>query len=107
MSTSKKISEDQVFEAYQEGLPNDFSLKGAKIKKKTFDPNKSTVQISIKVEYDLLMEIKKSAEEKGMPYQTFIKQAVREYMRENLEGGIESKIRSIESRLSYVEKKVC
>ena len=76
-----KISEDKVFEDYQDGLPEDFRLEGAKIRRQHVDLKGAMVQISLQIEYDLLQEIKQEADKKAMPYQMLIKQILRDHFK--------------------------
>jgi predicted DNA binding CopG/RHH family protein len=76
-----KISEDKIFEDYQDGLPEDFRLAEAKIRRKHVDLTGSMVQISMHIEYDLLKEIKQDADKKGIAYQALIKQILREHLK--------------------------
>lgn len=59
-----------------------------------------TVQISLKIEGDLLKAIRARAAEAGMPYQTFMKHAIREFMRDGRVKGMEARLRFIETRLA-------
>ena len=83
------ISEDDVFENYQDGLPEDFQLEGALIRRKEIDLSKTTVQIALNIDYDLLKEIKQAADQKRLPYQVLITQILQDHItRRALEGGI-------------------
>ena len=83
------ISEDEVFENYQDGLPEDFQLTGALIRRKEIDLSKTTVQIALNIGYDLLKEIKQAADQKRLPYQVLITQILQDHItRRALEGGI-------------------
>ena len=83
------ISEDEVFEDYQDGLPEDFQLEGALIRRKEIDRSKTTVQIALNIDYGLLKEIKQAADQKRLPYQALIAQILRDHLtRQALEGGI-------------------
>lgn len=83
------ISEDEVFEDYQDGLPEDFQLAGALIRRKEIDLSTTTVQIALNIDYDLLKEIKQAADQKRLPYQVLITQILRDHItRRALEGGI-------------------
>ena len=66
------------------------------------DKENSSVQISVKFEYDLLQDLKSEAEKKGLPYQTFMKQIVRDY----LDKEPENEIKHIKDRLSVLERKL-
>lgn len=91
------ISEDRVDQDYKKGLPEDFNLKGAKIRRKKVDLRKSTVQISMKIEYDLLQEIKEIAEKEGVPYQTLMKRILREHLGHP---SLEQRVQKIEEKLA-------
>lgn len=83
------ISEDDVFENYQDGLPEDFQLEGALIRRKEIDLSKTTVQIALNIDYDLLKEIKQAADQKRLPYQVLITQILQDHItRRALEGGV-------------------
>lgn len=72
------MTEDEVFEAYANGLPENFQPDFSKARKNRFLKSDSdTVQISLKIEGDLLERLKRVAEEKGLGYQTLLKQLVR------------------------------
>jgi predicted DNA binding CopG/RHH family protein len=90
------ISEDEVFQDYQNGLPEDFKLEEAKIRRKPVDLKKATVQISMKIEYGLLQEIKQTAEKEGIPYQTLMKRILRDHLKHS----------SLEQRVQKIEKKL-
>ena len=100
-----KITEDQVAQDYENGLPEGFRLDKSKIQRKpvmTEEP-KVTIQISLKLDADLLDAIKQAATDKGLPYQTFIKQVLKEYLGEQT---IEKRFSHLESRVSYLEQKI-
>lgn len=65
----------------------------------TIEDKDVTIQISLKVEGDLLKAIRAKAAEAGMPYQTYMKHAVREFMRA-------AKVTNIETRVGYLETKL-
>jgi predicted DNA binding CopG/RHH family protein len=97
-----KISEDDVFEYYQNGLPDDFDLNNSKVVRHNKDDlSKSTVQISVKFEYDLLKKLREEADKQGLPYQTFMKQIIKNYLTEE-----SNDIKEIKARLSLLELKV-
>lgn len=75
------VSEDKVFEDYQEGLPEDFKLEGANIRRKDADLQAATVEISLKMEYGLLKKIRQAAEQEGLSYQTLITRILQDYMK--------------------------
>ena len=91
-----KISENEVFEAYKDGLPEDFNLESSKVRRKPVKMQGATVQISIKMEYDLLQNIKKVSKKEGLPYQTFIKQILRNYLKKP---SLEKRIQKLEATL--------
>ncbi len=91
------FSEDKVFNDYQNGLPEDFNPKEAKIRRKPVDLRKSTVQISMKIEYELLQEIKEMAENEGIPYQTLMKRILRDHLRHS---SLEQRVQRIEDKLA-------
>lgn len=78
--TMKRMTEDEVFEYYQNGLPDDFKLDKSKIIRKKYDLSKATVQISVELEYDLLSELKEEADKKQLPYQTLMKQIIKDHL---------------------------
>lgn len=92
-----KISEDKVYEDYKNGLPEDFKLEGAQIRRKAVDLKKATVQISMKIEYELLQEIKQTAENEGIPYQTLMKRILRDQLKQT---SLEQRIQRIEEKLA-------
>jgi predicted DNA binding CopG/RHH family protein len=96
-----RIPEDDVFNYYQDGLPDDFKLDKTKIvRRKKVDLAASTVQISVKFEYDLLQQLKSEAENKGLPYQTFMKQIIKNYFDDKPVSG---ELTEIKNRLSNLE----
>jgi predicted DNA binding CopG/RHH family protein len=102
--TMNKISEDQVFDYYQDGLPDDFKLDKSKVvRRKQVDTTSSTVQISVKFEYDLLKQLKAEAEKKGLPYQTFMKQIIKDYLQQD---SADNDIKEIKARLTLLEVKM-
>lgn len=98
-----KISDDEVFEYYQNGLPEDFKLDKTKIRRKKVDMSKATVQISIKFDVNLLQRVRDKAEEKDMPYQTFIKEIIKGYLEDS---HFNNEMEKIKERLSLLESKV-
>lgn len=100
-----KISEDQVAQDYDKGLPEGFRLDKSKIRRKPVmtDEPKVTVQISLKLDADLLEGIKQAATDKGLPYQTFIKQVLKEHLGVP---AIEKRFSLLESRVNYLEQKI-
>ena len=97
-----KISEDEVFEYYQNGLPDGFDLNSSKVvRDQKVDLSKSTVQISVKFEYDLLKKLREEADKQGLPYQTFMKQIIKDYLTEE-----SNDIKEIKARLSLLELKI-
>jgi predicted DNA binding CopG/RHH family protein len=100
--SKKAKNEDEVFDYYQNGIPDDFKLDKSKIVRKgKIDTSKSTVQISVKFEYELLKHLRDKAEEKGLPYQTLMKQIIKNYLDEE-----SIDIKEIKARLSLLEIKV-
>jgi predicted DNA binding CopG/RHH family protein len=98
-----KTTEDEVFEYYQNGLPEDFKIDKSKVVRKPIDTSNTTVQISIKFEQSLLKRIRKEAENKSIPYQTFIKEILKEYLDDN---HFYNEMENIKQRLSLLESKV-
>ncbi|MEK7432329.1 MAG: CopG family antitoxin [Cyanobacteriota bacterium] len=98
-----KISENDVFEYYKNGLPNDFILDSSKVVRREKAEIPTTIQISIKFEFDLLKEIKEKAEKKGLPYQTFMKQILKNYLKNE---SISNDIKEIKEKLYSIEKKI-
>ncbi len=97
-----KISEDEVFDYYKDGLPDDFKLDKSKVVRRTkVDMTKATVQISVKFEYELLKKLRSEAEKKGLPYQTFMKQIIKAHLEQD-----SLDIREIKARLSLLEVKM-
>lgn len=94
------ISEDKVFEDYQGGLPEDFTLEGANIRRKSVDLQTATVQISLRMDYALLKEIQQAAEQEGLPYQTLMQRILRDYVSR---AALEQRVRRIEERLAQLE----
>ncbi len=93
------ISEDRVAQDYKQGLPEDFNLKGAKIRRKKVDVRKSTVQISMKIEYELLQEIRETAEKEGVPYQTLMKRILRDHL---IHASLEQRVQKLEEKLAQL-----
>lgn len=98
-----KTTEDEVFEYYQNDLPEDFKLDKSKVVRRDIDTSDVTVQISMKFDINLLKRIRDKAEEKSMPYQTFIKEVLKEYLDDN---HFSIEIENIKQRLSLLESKV-
>jgi predicted DNA binding CopG/RHH family protein len=73
------ITEDQVFEDYEDGLPEDFSLAGATIRRKHVDLKEATVQIALHIDYALFKDIQHAAAQQGLPYEAFILQLLRDH----------------------------
>lgn len=99
-----KMNEDETFEYYQNDLDEDFKLDKSKvIRRKKVDLSKATVQISLKLEYDLLTELKKEADNEGIGYQTLMKQIIKTYFNDKL---VKGELVEIKNRLSNLEDKV-
>lgn len=99
-----KMNEDETFEYYQNDLEEDFKLDKSKvIRRKKVDLSKTTVQISLKLEYDLLTELKKEADTEGIGYQTLMKQIIKTYFNDKL---VKGELVEIKNRLSSLEDKV-
>lgn len=98
-----KTTEDEVFEYYQNDLPEDFKLDKSKVVRRDIDTSDVTFQISMKFDIDLLKKIRDKAEEKSMPYQTFIKEVLKEYLDDN---HFSNEIENIKQRISLLESKV-
>lgn len=64
-----------------------------------------TVQISLKIEGDLLKEIRAKAAERNLPYQTFMKQIIRLALKMNELNSIEVRIARMEEQIQELEKK--
>ncbi|PON12354.1 hypothetical protein C2W62_40035 [Candidatus Entotheonella serta] len=78
------ISEDKVFEDYQDGLPEDFELEGAKIRMKSVALHTATVYVSLNLAYNLLKELQQVAAQEGIPYQALITQILQDYVHRSL-----------------------
>lgn len=98
-----KTTEDEVFEYYQNDLPEDFKLDKSNVVRRNINTSDVTVQISMKFDINLLKRIRDKAEEKSMPYQTFIKEVLKEYLDDN---HFSIEIENIKQRLSLLESKV-
>lgn len=101
-----KISEDEVFEYYQNGLPDDFNLDKTKVVRRGRGNNNEsplTIQISIKFEFDLINQIKEMAEKNGLPYQTFMKQILKDYLKRP---SISDDLNEIKQKLDLLETKL-
>jgi len=73
-----KMTEDEVFEQNLNGLPENYKLDPTKRRKhQVIKPEDATVQISLKIEGELLDRLKTAAKAKGLGYQTLLKQLVR------------------------------
>jgi predicted DNA binding CopG/RHH family protein len=95
-----KISEDEVFEDYQDGLPEDFTFEESHIRRKHVDLKNSTVQISLKIEYELFKDIRRVAEQKAISYQALIKQILQDYCQH---ASLEQRVQRIEEKLAQLE----
>jgi predicted DNA binding CopG/RHH family protein len=95
-----KISEDEVFKDYEGGLPEDFTLEENHIRRKHIDLKNSTVQLSLKIEYELFKAIRQAAEQKAIPYQALIKQILRDYCKH---ASLEQRVQRIEEKLAQLE----
>ena len=96
-----KMNEDETFEYYQNDLDENFKLDKSKvIRRKKVGLSKATVQISLKLEYDLLTELKKEADTEGIGYQTLMKQIIKTYFNDKL---VKGELVEIKNRLSSLE----
>lgn len=97
------ISEDQVFEDYQNGLAEDFELQGATIRRKPVELHTATVEVSLKLTYDFLKELRQAADQEGIPYQTLIVWVLQDYVHRS---SLEPRVRKIEERLAQLEARM-
>jgi len=98
------MSEGEAFEYYQNDLTEDFKLDKSKIvRRKKVDLSKATVQISLKLEYELLSDLKQEAENEGIGYQTLMKQIIKNYFHDK---GVFGELTEIKNRLSTVEANI-
>ncbi|MEK7433528.1 MAG: CopG family antitoxin [Cyanobacteriota bacterium] len=102
----KATNEDELFEVYQEEIKEDFKIDKSKIKRKNFDLPNSNVQISLKIEYELLDKLKKESEEKGIGYQTLLKNIVREYFKFSETNKIKEELENIKGRIILLENHI-
>lgn len=104
----KKTTEDEVFEYYQTDLPEDFKVDRSKIRRKQVDMSKATVQISLKLENDLLTKLKEEADQQDTGYQTLMKQIIRDYFHDkniNIElAKMNDKIKNLENNIVSIQK---
>jgi predicted DNA binding CopG/RHH family protein len=98
-----KISENVVFEFYKNGLPKDFDLNSNKIVRRKNKELPLTIQISIKFEFDLLSQIKELAEKNGLPYQTFMKKILKDYLKNP---NIDENLKQINEKINSLERKI-
>ena len=96
----KKMNEDELFEHYQNDITKDFKVDKTKIRRKKVELTKATVQISLKLEYELLANLKEEAEKEGLGYQTLMKQIIKNYFHDKLVSG---ELNEIKNRLSTLE----
>lgn len=103
-----KKTEDEVFEYYQNDLPEDFKVDRSKIRRKKVDMSKATVQISLKLENDLLVKLRDEGDKQDIGYQTLMKQIIRDYFHDktvNHELAImNEKIKNLESNIISIQK---
>ena len=104
-----KMTEDEAFEYYQNDLPEDFKLDKSKVVRRKVDLTKSTVQISLKLEYDLLSNLKKEAEDEGIGYQTLMKQIIKNYFHDKAVSGelidIKNRLSNLENNIAKIQKR--
>lgn len=104
------MTEDEVFDYYQNDLPEDFKLDKSKVVRKgKIDTSKSTVQISLKIEYELLMTLKDEAENEGIGYQTLMKQIIKNYLHDKKVSGelidIKNRLSNLENNIAKIQKR--
>lgn len=69
----KSTNKDDLFEVYQNDMDDNFKLDKSKIIRKQIDLPNANVQISLKIEYELLDKLKSESELLGMGDQTLLK----------------------------------
>ncbi len=100
----KKMTEDEEFDFYQNDVVDYSKIDKSKIvRKPQIDVDKSTVQISIKFDYKLLEKVRLEAELKAVPYQTFLKDIIRDYFEEE---SFKKELKNITKRLKTIEQKL-
>lgn len=99
----KATNEDELFEIYQDDIKDDFKLDKSKIIRKKVELPNANVQISLKIEYELLDKLKFEAEEKGIGYQTLLKNIVKDYFKSSETNKLKEEIESIKGRVISLE----
>ena len=105
-----KMNEDETFNYYQDDLTENFKIDKSKIRRKEVDLSKSYVQISLKIEYDLLDKLKKEADNEGTGYQTLMKQIIKDYFHDKALAGelsnMKHRLASLEINMINIQKRI-
>jgi predicted DNA binding CopG/RHH family protein len=94
------MTEDEEFEFYQNDLTEDFKLDRSKVIRKKVDLSKASVQISLKLEYDILDKLKEESEKEGIGYQTHLKNILKSHF---VEKELKSEILDLKHRMDALE----
>lgn len=101
----KSTNEDELFDIYQNDVDNNFKIDKSKIVRRKVDLPNSSVQISLKIEYELLEKLKTESEELGIGYQTLLKNIVRDYFKATETKKMKEELENIKSRIVFLENK--
>ena len=105
----KSLSEDDVFEAYANGLPEGFKPDYSKARRNRFiqkESDEQTIQISLKIEAGVVEQLKELAHQKGIGYQTLLKQFVRDGIERMQNPLSESTQKEVEASIMVAVKSV-
>lgn len=99
-------NKDDLFEVYQNDMDDNFKLDKSKIVRKKIDLPNANVQISLKIEYELLDKLKSESELLGMGYQTLLKNIARDYFKASETKKIIEELENMKCRIVLLENKV-
>jgi predicted DNA binding CopG/RHH family protein len=85
---------------------NKFQYAGKDTLPEKIEDKDVTVQIALKIEGDLLKEIRARAAEAGLPYQTFMKQALRRWLAHGELNTLDARIKKLERDFESIDKMI-
>ncbi len=71
-----------------------------------FEPKNVKARITMWIGMDTLMEVKKRAQDKGLPYQTYLNQLIRDSVYGESQASIETRLASLEATVHDIREKI-
>ncbi len=71
-----------------------------------FEPKNVKARITMWIGMDTLQEIKKRAHDKGLPYQTYLNQVIRDSVQKEPDKSLETRLASLEATVTSIRQKI-